>query len=756
MGNINPVVTSFHLPDGREVFLETGKIGTQANGSAVIRVGQTMLFASVVSAKEIKEGQDFFPLSVDYQEKFASAGRIPGNFFRREGRLSDYEILISRLVDRAIRPLFADEYLYETQVILYLLSGDKEEMPDALAALAASTAIAVSDIPWNGPISEVRVARVNGEYLINPTRSQIKEADIDIIVGATMADVTMVEGDADECSEADFITAIKLAHEQIKLQIQAQLRLADLVGATTKRVIPALAEDEGLKKVIADFATQKFQTIAASASAKNERKEAFKAVQTEFVEKLKAEKGDEYLETVDEFIDRYFEKLLKDVVRTMVLNTGQRLDGRKTDEIRPIWTEVDYIPSAHGSAIFTRGETQSLTSLVIGSKKDAMLVDNALEAYEDSFILHYNFPPFSVGEVKPMRGPGRREVGHANLAARSLRQVVPQDLPYTIRIVSDIMESNGSSSMATVCAGSLALMDSGIQIKGQIAGIAMGLITAEGKYAILSDILGDEDALGDMDFKVTGTERGICGCQMDIKIDGLPYDKMAQALEQARIGRLHILGKMNETIAKPNDDLKPHAPRVVEIEIDKSFIGAVIGTGGSVIQEIQEQTGTVITIDEVDKKGIVNIASANKDGIEAALNRIRQITFVPTLGEVYDAVVSRIEAYGAFVDFNGKTGLLHVSEISHSHIKEVEDVLKLGDHVKVKMVGIDPKTGKIRLSRKALLEGPPRREGEEEDGPRPERRSEHRGDRGDRRDFRRDDRRGGGDFRRDDRNRRKD
>lgn len=752
MGNINPVVTSFHLPDGREVFLETGKIGTQADGSAVIRLGQTMLFASVVSAKEIKEGQSFFPLSVDYQEKFASAGRIPGNFFRREGRLSDYEILISRLVDRAIRPLFADEYLFETQVILYLMSGDKEEMPDALAALAASTAIAVSDIPWNGPISEVRVARIHGEFIVNPTRTQLKEADIDIIVGATMADVTMVEGEAKECSEADFIEAIKFAHDQIKIQIQAQHHLAGLVGAKTKREIPPLAEDEELKKAIAEFATQRFHEIAGSASAKSARKDAFKAVQSEFEEKLKTEKGEEYLESVDPLIDRYFEKLLKEVVRGMVLRTGQRLDGRKTNEIRPIWTEVDYIPSAHGSSIFTRGETQSITTMVIGSKKDAMLVDNALDAYEDSFILHYNFPPFSVGEVKPLRSPGRREVGHANLAARSLRQVIPPNLPYTIRVVSDIMESNGSSSMATVCAGSLALMDGGIQTIGQIAGIAMGLITAEGQYAILSDILGDEDALGDMDFKVTGTENGICGCQMDIKIDGLPYDKMAQALEQARLGRLHILGKMNETIAKPNDDLKPHAPRVVEIEIDKSFIGAVIGTGGSVIQEIQELTGTVITIDEVDKKGIVNIASANKDGIEAALNRIRQITFVPSLGEVYDAVVSRIEPYGAFVDFNGKTGLLHVSEISHSHIKEVEDVLKLGDHVKVKMVGIDAKTGKIRLSRKALLEGPPRREGEDEEGGRSERRSEPRGDR---RDFRRGDRRGG-DFRRDDRNRRRD
>lgn len=756
MGNINPIVTSFHLPDGREVFLETGKIGTQADGSVVVRVGQTMLFASVVSAKEVKEGQSFFPLSVDYQEKFAAAGRIPGNFFRREGRLSDYEILTSRLVDRAIRPLFADEYLFETQVILYLMSGDKEEMPDALAALAASTAIAVSDIPWNGPISEVRVARVNGEFLINPKRPQLEEADIDIIVGATMADVTMVEGEAKECSEADFVEAIKLAHEQIKIQIQAQLRLAELTGVKTKREVPALSQDEELKKSIADFAAKRFESIAASASAKNDRKEAFKAVQKEFVEKLKTEKDEAYLETAKPLIDQYFEKLLKDVVRTMVLETGRRLDGRKTDEIRPIWTEIDYIPSAHGSSIFTRGETQSITTMVIGSKKDAMLVDNALDAYDESFILHYNFPPFSVGEVKPMRGPGRREVGHANLAARSLRQVVPPDLPYTIRMVSDIMESNGSSSMATVCAGSLALMDGGIQTKGQIAGIAMGLITAEGKYAILSDILGDEDALGDMDFKVTGTERGICGCQMDIKINGLPYAQLAQALEQARLGRLHILGKMNETIAQPAEDLKPHAPRVVEIEIDKSFIGAVIGTGGSVIQEIQELTGTVISIEEVDKKGIVNIASANKDGIEAALNRIRQITFVPSVGEVYEAVVSRIEAYGAFVDFNGKTGLLHVSEISHTHIKEVEDVLKLGDHVKVKMVGIDPKTGKIRLSRKALLEGPPRREGEEEGEPRHERRSDFRGGDGNRQGFRRDDRRGGGDYRRDDRNRRRD
>ncbi|MCB9284527.1 MAG: polyribonucleotide nucleotidyltransferase [Lewinellaceae bacterium] len=707
MGQQIPITTSFHLPDGREVVIETGKLAAQADGSVVVRVGKTMLFAVVVSAQEAKEDQSFFPLSVDYQEKFAAAGRIPGNFFRREGKLSDNEVLISRLVDRAIRPLFPDEYMNETQVILNLISGDKEEQPSAYAALAASAALAVSNIPFNGPISEVRVARINGEFHVNPRKPAADEADIDLIVAASMENVVMVEGESNECSERDLVEAIKVAHEAIKVQIQAQLDLAAKVGekASVKREVPQVPEDEELKKWIDAFSRAKLNEVAHAFLDKATRKSRFSEIKDEMIQALTESKGEEYVDENGKLIERYFDKLKKDVVRKMVLDEKVRLDGRGLEDIRPIWCEVDYLPSAHGSAIFTRGETQSLTSMTLGTKLDEIMLDNALDMRFDRFILHYNFPGFSVGEVKPQRGPGRREVGHANLAGRSLRKVLPSPFPYTLRIVSDILESNGSSSMATVCAGSLAMMDGGVQIKAPVSGIAMGLIAEGGKASVLSDILGDEDALGDMDFKVTGTENGITGCQMDIKIDGLPYELLEQALEQARRGRLHILEEMKKTIPAPREDYKPHAPRIVEIIIEKSYIGAVIGPGGKVIQDIQEKTGTSINIEEVGDKGIVNVASNNLEGIEAALKIIRQITFTPEMGDVYEAVVKSVMPYGVFVEFHGKSGLLHVSEISHSRIDKVEDVFQEGDLVKVKLIGVDKKTGKLRLSRKALMPG---------------------------------------------------
>ncbi len=711
MGQQIPITSSFNLPDGRMVTIETGKLATQADGSVLLRVGNTMILATVVSAKEAKEGQSFFPLSVDYQEKFASAGRIPGNFFRRETKLSDYEILISRLVDRAIRPLFPDGYMNETQIIANLISADKDTPPDAFVALAVSSALTVSDIPFAGPISEVRVARINGEFVINPSKSALENADIELLVGATMSDVTMVEGEAKECSEKDLVEAIKVAHNAIKVQIQAQLDLAQKVGdkALNKRGVAPLPEDEEIKTKLANFAADKLYQIAKSFLDKSARKEQFAAIKEQFVAALAEEKGEEYMEEKGELVDYYYDKLKKEVIRNMVLTDSVRLDGRKLDEIRPIWCEVDYLPSTHGSAIFTRGETQALASLTLGSKLDEAMIDNALGMYYDKFILHYNFPPYSTGEVKPLRAPGRREVGHANLAARSLRQVLPtENNPYTIRIVSDILESNGSSSMATVCAGTLAMMDGGIQIKAPVAGIAMGLISDGQRTAVLSDILGDEDALGDMDFKLTGTEKGITGCQMDIKIDGMPYELLERALDQARAGRLHILEKMKETIAKPREDYKPHAPRIEQIIIEKSFIGAVIGPGGKVIQEIQADTGTIINIEEVGDKGIVSIASADKESIEKAMNRIRQIAFVPNIGDVFTAVVKTVMPYGVFVEFNGKSGLLHVSEMSYSRIDNVEDAFKEGDEVKVQLIDIDRKTGKYRMSRKSLMAKPER------------------------------------------------
>lgn len=706
MGNIIPKIVSFNLPDGKKVEIETGKLATQAHGAVVVKVENTMIFASVVGASEEKPGQGFFPLSVDYQEKFSAAGKIPGNFFRRESRLSDYEILISRLVDRAIRPLFPDGYKNETQVIINLISGDKDNMPDCYAALAASAALAVSNIPFAGPISEVRVAKINGEYVVNPIRSLLAEATMNLIIAATESDVMMVEGEAKECQEHELIEAIKLGHDAIRVQIKAQLELANLVGesATVKRPIVIEEVDQELKDKIKELAKDAIIKVAKAALDKQTRKAEFDKIGKSTMEALASVYGEEeFLESKKPKAGEYFDKLKKATIRGVVLDDSIRLDGRKLDEVRPIWTEIGYLPAAHGSAIFNRGETQALTSLTLGAPTDSQMIDNALDHYNEKFILHYNFPALSVGEIKPMRGPGRREVGHANLAGRSLKQVLPPN-PYTIRIISDILESNGSSSMATVCAGSLALMDAGIKISSPVSGIAMGMIAEGNRVAILSDILGDEDALGDMDFKVTGTVNGITGCQMDIKIDGLPYETLEKALTQAKAGRIHIINEMNKTIATANADLKPHAPRITELIIDKSFIGAVIGPGGKIIQDIQARSGAVISIEEVGNTGVVAVTCSDKDGMELALNEIRRITFTPTIGDIYDAEVESVVTFGVFVKFAGKSGLVHVSELDHKRINDVSEFFKEGDKLKVKYIGDDQKTGKMRLSRKALLD----------------------------------------------------
>ncbi len=706
MGAKTPHSVQFSLPDGREVTIETGKLATQADGSVVVKMGNTMLFCSVVSAKEPRPGQPFFPLSVDYQEKFAAAGRIPGNFFRREARLSEYEILICRLVDRAIRPLFPDNYMNDTQVIINLISGEEDTLPDAFAALAASAALAVSDIPFAGPLSEVRVAKIDEDYVVNPGKADLEKASLDIIVAATAENIMMVEGEADECSEEELIEAMKVGHEAIKVQCAAQLALAQKVGekAQNKRPKPVIEEDASIEKEVEQLCKDKIFTTAAAELDKETRGTQFSEHKQEMLDHILSEKGEEYLAEKKDLYEKYYGELKKRVIRQMVLDEKKRLDGRRYDEIRDIWTEVDYLPSTHGSAIFTRGETQSLTSLTLGTKKDAMMVDKALEHYFDDFILHYNFPAYSVGETKPMRGPGRREVGHANLAARSLRKVMPEKHPYTTRIVSDIMESNGSSSMATVCAGSLSLMDAGIHIKRPVSGIAMGMIAEGNQMAILSDILGDEDAIGDMDFKLTGTEKGITACQMDIKIEGLEYQVLKEALEQARAGRIHILGEMAKTISEPRAELKPHTPRVVEVEIDKEYIGAVIGPGGKIIQQMQEDTGTEIVIEEEDGKGKIQISGTDKKSIDLALSMINEIAFTPSVGDVYDATVAKVMPYGVFVDFKGKSGLLHVSEFAHHHVKDVAEFFSEGDSVQVKLVGIDDRSGKMRLSRKALLD----------------------------------------------------
>ena len=704
MGKKTPITTSFNLPNGELVTIETGKLATQAHGSVVIKIGDTMLFASVVSAYEAREGQSFFPLSVDYQEKFASIGRIPGNFFRRETRLSDYEILTSRLVDRAIRPLFPDGYMFDTQVIINLISAEGGRLPDAYTALAASTAILISDIPWEGPLSEVRVAKIDGEYVVNPSKTELEKATLEVIVAATMTDVMMVEGEAKECQEAELVEAIKVGHEAIKVQCQAQLELRKLTGEVAKRDVEVVEVNEELKEWVKKNTVDKILVVSRGALDKKTRKNNFKEIKDQMKADLLEEKGEEYADEHTGTAKEYFEKIKKETIRTMVLDESVRLDGRKSDEVRPIWTEIDYLPSAHGSAIFNRGETQALTSLTLGSKLDQKMVDNALGNYFERFILHYNFPALSVGETKPMRGPGRREVGHANLAHRALSAVLPDKTPYTIRLVSDILESNGSSSMATVCAGSLALMDGGIEIKAPVSGIAMGMIAERDKIAVLSDILGDEDALGDMDFKVTGTEKGITACQMDIKIDGLPYSTLETALSQAKEGRLHILGEMAKTITAAREDFKPHAPRIIEISVDKSYIGAIIGPGGKIIQDLQARTGAIINIEEVDDRGIVSISSSNKESLDMAKKAIDEIAFEPTVGDSYDAKVASIQDYGLFVDFKSKSGLLHISEISHTRVNNLQELFKVGDPIKVKLIGVDPKSGKMRLSRKALLE----------------------------------------------------
>jgi polyribonucleotide nucleotidyltransferase len=702
---LNIINKKFNLPDGREVSIETGKLAKQADGSVVVRMGDTMLLATVVSNKEANENVDFLPLSVDYQEKFASTGKVPGGFLKREGRLSDYEILISRLVDRAIRPMFPDDYHAETQININLISGDENALPDSLAALAASSALAVSDIPFNGPISEVRVARVNGEFKINPTMAEKEIADIDLIVAATYENILMVEGEMKEVSEDEMLEAIKQAHDAIKVQCQVQKELEKEAGKTEKREYNHENNDEDLLKKMKDELYDKLYAIVKQANPnKAERSENIRKVKEDFIESL----GEEH--EYDEFmINQYFKKINKEAARNLVLNENVRLDGRDMDEVRPIWSEVDYLPSTHGSAVFTRGETQSLSTVTLGTKMDEQLIDGAMYSGSNKFMLHYNFPAYSTGEVRPNRGPGRREVGHGNLAWRALKGQLPAENPYTIRIVSDILESNGSSSMATVCAGSLALMDAGIQIANPVSGIAMGMISDSetGKYAILSDILGDEDHLGDMDFKVTGTEKGITATQMDIKVDGLSYEVLKKALNQARDGRMHILNEMKKTIAEPRADLKPNAPRSVMLTIDKEMIGAVIGPGGKVIQEIQKETGATIVIEEVDNKGHVSIFAVNKEDMDAAVNRIKAIAATPEIGEIYEGKVKSIMPFGAFIEFMpGKDGLLHISEIKWERVESMDGVMEVGEDVTVKLIDIDKKTGKYRLSRKVLLPKP--------------------------------------------------
>ena len=721
---LQPISKTIILPDGREIVIETGKLAKQADGSVTLRMGNTVLLATVCAAKDANPGVDFMPLQVEYKEKYASFGRFPGGFTRREGKASDYEILTCRLVDRALRPLFPDDYHAEVFVNVILFSTDGVDMPDALAGLAASSALAVSDIPFNGPISEVRVARVDGQFIINPTFEELKRADIELMVGATLDNIMMVEGEMQEVQEAEMLEAIKVAHEAIKVQCQAQLELSAAVGKLEKRTYCHEENDEDLRKDVHESCYAKAYAIATSGTDKHARAEAFEAI----VEEFKAKFTEEELETKAPLIDRYYHDVEKEAMRRAILDEGKRLDGRKTTEIRPIWIETDYLPGPHGSAVFTRGETQSLTTVTLGTKNDEKLVDDVLNYGKERFLLHYNFPPFSTGEARPQRGVGRREIGHGNLAHRALKRVLPPDYPYVVRVVSDILESNGSSSMATVCAGTLALRDAGVPISKPVSGIAMGLIS-ENKgtnYAILSDILGDEDHLGDMDFKVTGTADGITATQMDIKVDGLSYEILERALAQAREGRLHILGKILEAQPQTREDLKPHAPRIVTLRIGKEFIGAVIGPGGKIIQGIQEKSGATISIEEVDGVGVVEISASNKDAIDAAVGMIKGIVAMPEVGEVYQGKISSVMPYGCFVEFlPGKDGLLHISEIDWKRYEKIEDTdLQEGQQVEVKLIDIDPKTGKFKLSRRALL---PKPEGYKE----PERRP--RPDRGERR-----------------------
>ncbi len=709
---INPIVKTIELPDGRTITLETGKLAKQADGAVMLRMGNTMLLATVCAAKDAVPGTDFMPLQVEYKEKFSAFGRFPGGFTKREGRASDYEILTCRLVDRALRPLFPDNFHAEVYVNIILFSADGVDMPDALAGLAASAALAVSDIPFGGPISEVRVARIDGQFVINPTFEQLEQADMDLMVGATYENIMMVEGEMKEVSEQDLLAALKAAHEAIKPMCKAQMELAEEVGSTVKRTYDHEVNDEDLRKAVHDACYDKAYAIAASGNRnKHEREDAFNAIRDEF----KAQFTEEELEEKAPLIDRYYHDVEKEAMRRCILDEGKRLDGRKTTEIRPIWCEVSPLPGPHGSAIFTRGETQSLSTVTLGTKLDEKIIDDVLVHGKERFLLHYNFPPFSTGEAKAQRGVGRREIGHGHLAWRALKGQIPENYPYVVRVVSDILESNGSSSMATVCAGTLALMDAGVQIKNPVSGIAMGLIKNPGeeKYAVLSDILGDEDHLGDMDFKVTGTKNGITATQMDIKVDGLSYDILEKALLQAKQGREYILGKLTECIAEPRPELKPHAPRIETMTIPKEFIGAVIGPGGKIIQGMQEETGATITIEEVGNEGHIEIAGTNKKSIDDAIRLIKAIVAVPEIGEVYHGTIRSIMPYGAFVEFlPGRDGLLHISEFDWKRLETVEEAgWKEGDEIDVKLMDIDPKTGKFKLSHKVLLPKPEGAEG---------------------------------------------
>ena len=714
---MNVITKKIELADGRVIEIETGKLAKQADGSAVVKMGGTMILATVCAAKEVKEGTDFMPLTVDYREKYFAAGRYPGGFMKRESKPSDYEILIARLVDRPIRPLWPDDFHLEVFVYLSLISADKDTQPDALAGLAASAALATSDLPFGGPVSEVRVARINGEFVINPSFSQMANSDLELMVAATEENIMMVEGEMNEVSEHDMLEAIKFAHEEIKRHCRVQKELIAELGNETKRDYPHDVEDEELRKAVEAFCYDKCYALAKSAKPKHEREDGFTAIKDEFLATI----PEEELEEKTPLVERYYHAVEKEAMRNMILDEGIRLDGRACNEVRPIWCEVDYLPCAHGSAIFTRGETQSLATVTLGTKMDMKEVDEVLIQGDQQFVLHYNFPPFATGEAKPMRAPGRREIGHGNLAMRALKPVVPlaPENPYAVRVVSDILESNGSSSMASVCGGCLALMDAGVKIKKPVAGVAMGLITdaerPNDRYAILTDILGDEDHLGDMDFKVTGTADGITATQMDIKVDGLSYDVLEKALEQARQGRMHIMGEMLKTISEPREDYKPFVPRIVQIRIASEFIGAVIGKGGETIQKIQKETGTTITIDEQPKEGgaqgetegIVDIFGTDKQAMDAALEWIKGICAVPEPGQVYHGRVVSILEFGAFVEIlPGKEGLLHVSEIAWNKTENVEDVLKVGDEIDVKLLEIDAKTGKMRLSMRALTEKP--------------------------------------------------
>ena len=743
---MNPIKKTITLPDGREITLETGKLAKQADGAVELRMGNTMLLATVVSAKEAGEGVDFMPLTVDYKEKFSSAGRFPGGFLKREGRASDYEILTSRLVDRVMRPLFPDNYHAETFVNITMFSADGEDMPDALAGLAASAAITCSDIPFNGPISEVRVARVDGEFVIDPTFEQLERADMELMVGATAENIMMVEGEMNEVSESDLLAALKFAHDEIKKHCAVQLELAEAAGKTVKREYNHEVNDEELRKDVHDKCYQKAYAVAQAGCAdKHWRQDSFDAICDEYIESLPEEERDEKAPLVK----RYYHDVEREAVRRCILDEGVRLDGRKTTEIRPIWCEVDYLPGPHGSAVFTRGETQSLSTVTLGTKLDEKILDDVLNQGRERFLLHYNFPPFSTGEARPTRGVGRREIGHGNLAHRALKRMFPDDFPYVCRVVSDILESNGSSSMATVCAGTLALLDAGVKLRRPVSGIAMGLISDGEKYAILSDILGDEDHLGDMDFKVTGTREGITATQMDIKCDGLSYEILERALNQARDGRLHILDIIEQTIPAAREDYKPHVPRIVTMTIPKELIGAVIGPGGKVIQGIQEASGATVSIDEIDEGGYIEVAAANKASIDKALEMIHAIVELPEEGKTYTGKVRTIQDFGAFVEFMpNRDGLLHISEISWERLPDMESSgIKEGDTLTVKLIEIDKKTGKYRLSMRALQPKPegyvepaerprgPRREGDR--GPRRE------GDRGPRRDGDRGPRRDG-------------